>query len=510
MRVTYYNSLNKNTLITTRKVSLQSQKQTHSSERENLYTNYKDKILSSLHKGKTNDFICLWDNFLSYLKRTYDVSHLDNPGAIKEHFSQLINGLEAVDIATILHKLAKHSVLNGWELDNWHYENTALIKDAPSDIVKSIFILTAPRTSEYLWKKWREFQEFPCFFDLCKVSIKERSIIFQENKEAFYSFLQTIQNEEVFSKTQTIDLLEIAKLQESEITKIRSSNRLFYTQIDANADKYLQDPFLKHKGRFIGLLRGSDDVLPGVQDPKIKLAAILSRNLCFEGFTGEISSVRQVERGINSLKLNRQYYENQHLFFDRDIILLTHNELQNGKNRFGRKFLIDELKKKNSSHEFHLLRPGEKSPINEINTASDNIPFDQSIAFIFTAHGSTNKIFSSKFNYISDRELANFILGRVNPNRDIYFLNCCNSFEFIINVLQQINNPAKSPIMVGSSEYGQLGHTKKTPSGSTVFDQLLSLEKPTISDIYPTRKFGMNEPFIIAPSMDQSVLMQIA
>ncbi len=220
-----------------------------------------------------------------------------------------------------------------------------------------------------------------------------------------------------------------------------------------------------------------DDRYPSSQRILARWQAMVVRNLFFrQKPVNQQTVIDELDRMIGI----RNTLQKEPLFYQKNIILLSHEETDTqGNHIFGKPAVVDSLKKlAKSSTE---IRPNGEVSFDEqkrevLRVLEDTAP---PMVFVFSGHGVGNRLYlvgderQSQQNNptlsITAEELARAYQARLEKypqlhsgevrEQDMYIFNTCYGHDFIRNFYMQLGRSPK-PLTYTAAEYGQRGYTK--------------------------------------------------
>lgn len=276
--------------------------------------------------------------------------------------------------------------------------------------------------------------------------------------------------------------------------------------------KLLSDPALKH---FEDVKR---EWLPELSDREfVNMATFISRNLYFKE---QKISDETVKEEYQRILEQREKYGELPVFYDRNILLLSHIERykENGidRDRFGQEGLVNALVKQKGDNDkvFQHIEAKNYDELSKVKDSALNSIEEMGTPFTFfmDGHGSPDAIYlsdgqaselvnssnsqiieSDNTVKISYKELAKAIAKRSTKygeqvKNDIYIFSGCFNYQFIRKLYKELKNlGANLPIALGASEYKQYSYsTLLSDTGSAFFDKILKVEseKTLLKDIW--------------------------
>ncbi len=311
------------------------------------------------------------------------------------------------------------------------------------------------------------------------------------------------------------------------------------TETDGNQEYY--NNLLKHWKYY-----QDEYVTPSVST---NMKAMVARNLYFQK---QAVNKENVKNEVKRIMETREKYKNIELFSGRNVIVAANLEVWSekekngnprpkeviGKNRFGKKSLIDRIKKDGGkikgvlrpTDNLKSLRETKQKILDSIKETSP--PF----TFLFQGHGDPNALYLSdgglegdniketnKTIKITTREFFQTYKTRQEKyknetntpqTRDIFINEGCFSANFIRSFYLMCEKKGiQKPIFGGESEYGQYAKSEyNSIYGNNFFDQIFDnkTKKATIGNIIENDSLNKNSnPSLYIPD-NQNRTMQIS
>ena len=306
-----------------------------------------------------------------------------------------------------------------------------------------------------------------------------------------------------------------------ELAKV--ADTLLERDKEPSSPRFREDPAVQHIGEIDPSWVPDKHVNKADKPALAQYRTLIARNLYFQGI--ETITKEAVQKESERIILMRERYQNVPLFKGRNIIVAAHLELtpEDFRNpadpwRFGKDALISELKRQQSAggqedHSFSVQRERPKiesmEEVSRVKRETLNLikMLPGPLTFIFDGHGGPDGLYFSaglpdagggvpqtqEWRRISPQELADALVARYvaslelhneNPgNGVILVLDDCYSSTYLrklYSILTEHNVP--KPIVIGASEYGQLGYSDfHSPYGSSFMGNTI-LQKDTGGD----------------------------
>lgn len=220
-----------------------------------------------------------------------------------------------------------------------------------------------------------------------------------------------------------------------------------------------------------------DTRYPSSQRMLARWQAMVVRNLFFrQKPVNQQTVMEELDRIIRI----RNTLQNESLFYQKNIILLSHEETDTqGNHIFGKPVVVDSLKKlaKNST----VIRPNREVSCDEqkrevLRVLEGTVP---PMVFVFSGHAVGDRLYlvgderqRQQINptlSITAEELARTYQARLEKypqlrsdvvrEQDLYIFNTCYGHDFVRNFYTQLGRSPK-PLTYTAAEYGQRGYTK--------------------------------------------------
>lgn len=470
--------------------------------------------------------------------------------------------LPAADVGEILYMVAMAGKIEFGTAFNYldYYKESPKFKD---------ILIRAAMNDSYgvAINMYSQYMKYPWAFDILKVVFRSYNA---SNPEAE---VDDLFNRKLITEEQKLQLIDVVKehrrvrnLAYNIIGKpvlMAATDTELKDKKESLVNNLLLDPALEHLSKLNSDWIKSPVKIEGKAyfiHPADKLSFVVAvvRNLFFKKI--ELTE-ESVEQEVERILLIRVKNKNQPIFRGRNVLIMAHLEVKpsvyiqkpnknlimnDDKYVFGKSATVETIRRQNAKVE--VMRAEDnieslKKTKAEVLQGIINTP--PPFTFVFDGHGSENGIYLShgqigavagsperedcikitveelaaayKKRYVKYPGLKTPLLPSV-AQRDILIFASCFNHTFARRFYDLLPADAAKPVIIGTSEYGQYGHSDYgSIYGSCFFERTLALDRSlgnttTFQEVFwGDRNQGIDNPYVYIPDeMNGADFMQIS